>query len=556
MAYQYSDDDPALNDEILALVGGGPTAAVGTDGNIMGAEPLSSSSSPLPASPDTNARSRKRKRARAPAGSDDDDRARGSDSDGYRDSTWSGAAGRYDEATIDQWAADRMGDDEDRRRLDALPELEREKILAEREDQLDRLKEKRLLQEKLRESQRLSSENTRRTDKAKLETKRKLEALKDKREEKRKSEKSRSRRALSDDDDSDGEYRDRSDRGHRGRVAASSDYDDDEYRDDNDDRYRRPSSTSQSSRRPTTSDRHRRDLSPPSPPAAKRRHVPASVTYSDLRRIQLTRDEIEKWCYASFFEDLATDIFVRLRVGNNKQGQPQYRVAQIKEIVTYKRVYLIQRVKTNKAFILKHGKAESQFLGDVVSNSPFTEAEFNRWKITCEHEGVDLPTQDFAADKAAALAKASAHVFSDKEIGDMIKQKRELAAAPRNLALEKADLLRQRTVALSAGNHDEVARLNDQLESIQALADSQNHDLRPARAVRAAEANTRQNFGRYGARQEVVSFRTAAAAAGNVDMAAILAGTSAAVGAGDDATDAKVSIKDLWAAGPKLDLEL
>ncbi|KNE56794.1 hypothetical protein AMAG_02570 [Allomyces macrogynus ATCC 38327] len=556
MAYQYSNDDPALDDEILALVGGGPSTTVGADGTIVGAEALSSSPSPLPTSPDTIARSRKRKRARTPAGSDDD-RARGSDSDDYRDSTRSGAAGRYDKATIDQWAADRMGGDEDRRRLDALPELEREKILAEREDQLDRLKEKRLLQEKLRESQRLSSENTRRTDKAKLETKRKLEALKDKREEKRKSEKSRShRRALSDDDDSDGEYRERSDRGHRGRPATSSDYDDDEYRDDDDGRYRRPSSASQSSRRPAASDRHRRDLSPPSPPVAKRRHVAATVTYSDLRRIQLTRDEIEKWCYASFFEDLATDIFVRLRVGNNQQGQPQYRVAQIKEIVTYKRVYTIHRVKTNKAFILKHGKAERQFLGDVVSNSPFTEAEFDRWKITCENEGVDLPTQDFAADKAAALAKASAHVFSDKEIGEMIKKKRDLAAAPRNLALEKADLLRQRTVALSAGNHDEVARLNEQLESLQSLADSQNHDLRPARAVRAAEANTRQNFGRYGARQEVVSFRTAAAAAGNVDMAAILAGTSAAAGAGDDASDAKVSIKDLWAAGPKLDLDL
>lgn len=70
---------------------------------------------------------------------------------------------------------------------------------------------------------------------------------------------------------------------------------------------------------------------------------------------------------------MAEGAYVRLSLGPGRDGQPAYRVAEIREVVKYHRIYKVNNSSTNKALLLKHGKAEKVFLMDVVSNSNFSE---------------------------------------------------------------------------------------------------------------------------------------------------------------------------------------
>lgn len=85
--------------------------------------------------------------------------------------------------------------------------------------------------------------------------------------------------------------------------------------------------------------------------------------------------------FASFFKDVVEGAYVRLGIGMGKDQQQAYRVTQIKEVVKYHRIYKVNNAPTNKALLLKHGKAEKVFLMDVLSNSKFTQVSLSLFRL-------------------------------------------------------------------------------------------------------------------------------------------------------------------------------
>ncbi|ORZ39340.1 hypothetical protein BCR44DRAFT_51325, partial [Catenaria anguillulae PL171] len=164
--------------------------------------------------------------------------------------------------------------------------------------------------------------------------------------------------------------------------------------------------------------------------------------------------------------------FVRLRVGDNS-GEPVYRVCQIIDVTEYKRPYSVQTVRTNKSFLLKHGSAEKVFLADIFSNTPFTQAEFDRWRLTCESESIPLPTKADAQHKAKDIAQAEAHIFTDEEISLMVKKKMQLpGAVPRNFAAEKSVLIKKLHLAKANGDRAAIDDISNQLREIDAIVEA------------------------------------------------------------------------------------
>jgi hypothetical protein len=96
--------------------------------------------------------------------------------------------------------------------------------------------------------------------------------------------------------------------------------------------------------------------------------------------------------------------------------------------------------------------------------------------ITCEHEEVSPPSQEDCEEKAMHIAKASAHAFSDSEIYEILKRKKEIAAVPRNLAIEKADLLRQRDIAENIGDSEKLTAIDAKLAALKELAEEQRRN--------------------------------------------------------------------------------
>jgi hypothetical protein len=57
------------------------------------------------------------------------------------------------------------------------------------------------------------------------------------------------------------------------------------------------------------------------------------------------------------------------------------------------------------------------FSMQLVSNSPFTDKEWDRWIKTYAHEKKDLPFKSFSDSKAQDLEKARNYAFNDVCIG-------------------------------------------------------------------------------------------------------------------------------------------
>ncbi|KAL7754376.1 RNA polymerase-associated protein rtf1 [Sorochytrium milnesiophthora] len=516
--------DDTLKDEILALVEGGAAATHtvgggsgggGGGGGDVGSGERSSRSS----------KSRKRKRDRKKRYSDSEhysssdsrsDSARDSGSDrAHDDDDDDDEEDEDDDVDDDEWGSDFMGDDEDREYLMSLPELEREQILSERAEKRQMRIEKQELRRKLRQSSahrksssHKSSSSSRSRDKKYKDS---FAVLRKKREEKKKRAEERdsssrrkrkrksSRRSDRSDSDSDHHHRrhhgdDRKKKKSRNRSSSPasgkprrrrhrSASSDSSGRSSDSDESDRSQSRSRSRSRDKSKSRRKEKQSVASSQhgdsasgaaAKSESKQPELLTLEDIQKIVISRDQLERWCFAPFFDATVKQAFVKIRIGvDPKSGQSQYRLAQItaQDVLPYKRAYTIQRSQTDKCLLLKHGKAEKQFLMDIVSNAPVTEAEFLRWKSTCAYENIDFVSLRQIERKQRDIQQAIDHVFTKEELNDIVKAKQQLSGASRNLAVERTVLYRERDEALSRGDtakleevQQKIAEVDDQIE--------------------------------------------------------------------------------------------
>ena len=55
-----------------------------------------------------------------------------------------------------------------------------------------------------------------------------------------------------------------------------------------------------------------------------------------------------------------------------------------------------------------------------ISNSPFTDSEFIKWKHTCEDEHVELPTIQHCEDKAESIRRALTYRYSSADVDKIL----------------------------------------------------------------------------------------------------------------------------------------
>ncbi|KAJ3087359.1 Crossover junction endonuclease mus81 [Quaeritorhiza haematococci] len=346
---------------------------------------------------------------------------------------------------VQTWGDNLIGDDEDRRRLEAMTEVERETVLMERAEKrqrvLDRLKILNKLNEgkgtkKLEKGSKKSDDrrtSTRQSNEREKKSK-SLSALKDKREKRRKK---------------SVDYEDT--RKKRTRAAYSSPSESEEgevEEEDVRDREERPQKKDED--HPTAAEPLKRE---------------------DLIAIQVTRDELEKWCHAGFFKNTVTGCFVRLGIGlDPATKQRVYRIAQITEVVEYHRAYRFGQTLTKKALDLAHATARKVFLMDITSNSPFTDSEWSRFEQTMQVEKVPMPTMDHVKRKQEDLKTAREHIFTNEEIDAMIQEKRTLIKVPTNIAAEKVRIMQDRTLAEQSGDKELLEQLSQRLFELDELS--------------------------------------------------------------------------------------
>ncbi|KAJ3105954.1 RNA polymerase-associated protein rtf1 [Phlyctochytrium planicorne] len=321
---------------------------------------------------------------------------------------------------INEWGDDLMGDEEDRRRLNAMNDLEREKVLAERAEQRQLVLDRLELKKKVKGNDSKRAEPLDRRTSSRRSTKKTRQSLKDL---KRQRDEKTSKKAEDD--------------GRRSRSGYYSSQSENEEEGELD-----------TSKLDWTSDSKEQ------------------ITLDQMQSITLSRADFEKWVYARFFKDTVLGCFVRVGLGLDHEKKPKYRVAQINDVVDYHRIYNLGQTSTRKALSLSHGKAKKVFLMDVISNQPIQEAEYKRYLAAVEADKEQLPSLSFVSSKADYVKEKREH----EEIEEMVHEKKTIMNSTSNVGSEKIRLKRLLEEAEETGEEETAQQIRAQLAKYEEIS--------------------------------------------------------------------------------------
>ncbi|KAL2868641.1 RNA polymerase-associated protein [Aspergillus lucknowensis] len=338
----------------------------------------------------------------------------------------------------------------DKQDIMAMPEIQREQILSERAQEVDRhnqdLALRRLLASREKEEARKAKKNKRKASAANLdegarkssrqkttlggrkvgEASEAIEAYKRQREQKGKRDKLRRRDSATKDNKS------------RSRVSDEDAEGESEV--EWDERERSPS--------PPKDD----------PPADLR----------DIQRTRVGRTNFAQVCFYPGFEEAISGCYARVNIGPNRDtGLNEYRLCLIKRFAEG-RPYALEGANgrsfvTNQYAVLGHGKSEREFPFIACSDSSFTEAEFNRYRQTMAVEDCKMATRSQVAKKVADINRLLNHKFTNEELNEKLRKQGSLDS--KMTVFKRVEIEKKLKLARELGDDTEVERLQAELAS-------------------------------------------------------------------------------------------
>ncbi|KAK1511718.1 plus-3 domain-containing protein [Colletotrichum tamarilloi] len=447
-----------IDDELLALAGGGESSDEEEEEVMSEVESRAQSASPPPkAAAKKSAAKKVKKRA---GGGDSEEEGEASSAPGSPNSIGSAAMDESD-SEAEPHRAGQDDDEEDKYPIDgmfksraekemvmAMREVERESLLAERQAEIERHRQNRMLRQ-------LVSKQENEEKKQKLK-KRSADAA-DLEDESRTTARPRTDGKTSAIDElrrARAEKVDRIRRREEERKGLRSPRDD--YQDDSDE----GGDYEENQRR-----RHRKSRSPEDEIVARELPPP---DIRDFERIRVGKSRFAEHCFHPSFETTMIGCYVRISIGPDpKTGQDEYRMARIQSITVGKPYAMTGpsgAFVTDQYVLAAHGKAERPFPFIFLSDRPFTEREYNRYEKVIQSEGLTWPKKKTLMDKIDDINALIAYHLSTTEIDERIQRK---AALRKKFDPKLRERLAQDIeVARAQGNTRKAEDLQEQLDDL------------------------------------------------------------------------------------------
>ncbi|KAI4299357.1 hypothetical protein L6164_032824 [Bauhinia variegata] len=217
-------------------------------------------------------------------------------------------------------------------------------------------------------------------------------------------------------------------------------------------------------------------------------------TFEDIREITIRRSKLAKWFMEPFFEELIVGCFVRVGIGRSKSG-PIYRLCMVKNVDASEpeRQYKLENKTTYKYLNVVWGNESSaaRWQMAMVSDSGPLEEEYKQWVKEVEQSGGRMPTKQNVLEKKQAIRKINTFVYSAATVKQMLQEKKSASSRHLNIAAEKDRLRRELEIAQSKHNDAEVERIKTRLEELEASRQAKEKD---AKALKLAEMNRKNRF--------------------------------------------------------------
>ncbi|XP_057672623.1 RNA polymerase-associated protein Rtf1 [Diorhabda carinulata] len=198
----------------------------------------------------------------------------------------------------------------------------------------------------------------------------------------------------------------------------------------------------------------------------KQDYLPSRV---DLNYVRLSRHKLERFVHMPFFDRIAKGCFVRVGIGQHNNA-PVYRVAEVIGVYETAKIYNLGNTKTNKGLKVRHGTQERVFRLEFISNQEFTEHEYQKWLDATRIAGNEMPSKSKMEQKQMDIKEAISYEFNEKDVERIIQEKSRFKANPYNYAMKKTQLMKERDGAMSRGDEDLARELAQKLAALEERA--------------------------------------------------------------------------------------
>ncbi|KYK58350.1 hypothetical protein DCS_05363 [Drechmeria coniospora] len=215
----------------------------------------------------------------------------------------------------------------------------------------------------------------------------------------------------------------------------------------------------------------------------------------DFERVRLGRNEFAQVCFTPGFEEAIVGCYLRISVGTHPEtGIEQYRMALVKGFVT-SRPYALSG--PNGVFVTDqyvkgaHGKSVKEFPFIAASSGKFTDGELNRYQITCTNDGVSLPTKEFLDAKIDAINALINHNWTNEDIKARLARRNELKR--RFDPAERERVARLLEEASRRGDEEKAEELQEELDKLRGQRLAFRTSLGPPKGAGGTAASTEQD---------------------------------------------------------------
>ncbi|KAI0912057.1 hypothetical protein F4823DRAFT_583118 [Ustulina deusta] len=341
--------------------------------------------------------------------------------------------------------------------IQAMPELEREQLIAKRQEEIDRERQNTLLRRLLQVNKQESSQSARKrkAGTAELEDgQRKTSRQRTKIGGSKVGETSAGiaslRRARAEKSDRQRRREEDRERNKGKPSMRDSTQDDDDARSDVE-----------------WASNYGRKLSRSATP--EKRDAPLA-DLRDFERVRLSRSRFAEVCFYPGFDNAITGCYCRVAVGPNRDtGETEYQMGVIKGF-TQGRPYAMQRMNqqsfvTDQYVRIAFGKTVREYPFISCSDSPFNESECQGLQRVCQDDGVPFPKKAQVDAKIDDINALRNRTWTEKEVSDRLARTQNLRkkydSSERNRLLNKLEQAKER------GDEARIAELQGQVDKLE-----------------------------------------------------------------------------------------
>ncbi|KAI0540600.1 hypothetical protein GGR58DRAFT_498952 [Xylaria digitata] len=201
----------------------------------------------------------------------------------------------------------------------------------------------------------------------------------------------------------------------------------------------------------------------------EKRDVPLA-DLRDFERVRLSRSRFAEVCFYPGFDAAITGCYCRVAVGPNRDtGETEYQMGIIKGF-TQGRPYAMQKMNqqsfvTDQYVRIAFGKTVREYPFISCSDSPFNESECQRLQRVCQDDGVPFPKKAQVDAKIDDINALRNRTWTEKEVSDRLARmqnlKKKYDSTERNRLLNKLEQAKEQ------GDEVRISELQGQLDKLE-----------------------------------------------------------------------------------------